>query len=128
MELRKKYFADERKDDLHELGQSLQRSDVPNHVTGRTVYFADRHFPNMLYLKMVRSPHHRCGASSRGLPGQGLRRRRGPDEPGRCPEDDGPLAGRGDAWPPPWAGLCVACEPAGEREAPGWPGLPPGER
>jgi CO/xanthine dehydrogenase Mo-binding subunit len=38
MELRKKYFADERKDDLHELGQSLQRSDVPNHVTGRTVY------------------------------------------------------------------------------------------
>jgi CO/xanthine dehydrogenase Mo-binding subunit len=58
MELRKKYFADERKDDLHELGQSLQRSDVPNHVTGRTVYFADRRFPNMLYLKMVRSPHH----------------------------------------------------------------------
>ncbi len=58
MELRKKYFADERKDDLHELGQSLQRSDAPNHVTGKTVYFADRHFPNMLYLKMVRSPHH----------------------------------------------------------------------
>lgn len=58
MELRKSYFADERKDDLNEIGQSLQRSDVPNHVTGRTAFFADRTFPNLLYLKMVRSPHH----------------------------------------------------------------------
>ncbi len=58
MELRKSYFADERKDDLNEIGQSLQRSDVPNHVTGRTAFFADRTFPNLLHLKMVRSPHH----------------------------------------------------------------------
>jgi len=58
MELRKNYFADERKDDLNEIGQSLQRSDVPNHVTGRTAFFADRTFPNLLHLKMVRSPHH----------------------------------------------------------------------
>ena len=58
MELRKAYFADERSDDLNELGKSLQRSDVPNHVTGRTVFFADRTFPNLLHLKMVRSPHH----------------------------------------------------------------------
>src|SRR5690606_40428638 len=58
MKLAKSYFADERKDDLKELGQGLQRADVPGHVTGRTTYFADRTFPNMLYLKMVRSPHH----------------------------------------------------------------------
>lgn len=58
MELRKSYFADERKDDLNEIGQSLQRSDVPNHVTGRTAFYADRTFPNLLHLKMVRSPHH----------------------------------------------------------------------
>lgn len=58
MELRKSYFADERKDDLNEIGQSLQRSDVPNHVTGRTTFFADRTFPNLLHLRMVRSPHH----------------------------------------------------------------------
>lgn len=58
MELRKSYFADQRKDDLTELGQSRPRSDVPGHVTGKTAYFADRNFPGMLYLKMVRSPHH----------------------------------------------------------------------
>ena len=58
MELAKSYFADERKDDLKELGQGLQRADVPGHVTGKTTYFADRTFPGMLYLKMVRSPHH----------------------------------------------------------------------
>ena len=56
--LAKSYFADQRKDDLKELGQGLQRADVPGHVTGKTTYFADRTFPNMLYLKMVRSPHH----------------------------------------------------------------------
>lgn len=58
MELRKSYFADERKDDLNELGQGRQRSDAPGHVTGRTTFFADRTFPGLLHLKMVRSPHH----------------------------------------------------------------------
>ena len=58
MELRKSYFADERKDDLHEIGQSRPRSDAPGHVTGKTAYFADRNFPGLLHLKMVRSPHH----------------------------------------------------------------------
>ena len=57
MELAKSYFADERKEDLKQLGLGLQRSDVPGHVTGKTAYFADRTFPGMLYLKMVRSPH-----------------------------------------------------------------------
>ncbi|TIS71058.1 MAG: xanthine dehydrogenase family protein molybdopterin-binding subunit, partial [Mesorhizobium sp.] len=58
MELRKSYFADQRKDDLHEIGQPRPRSDSPSHVTGKTAYFADRNFPGMLHLKMVRSPHH----------------------------------------------------------------------
>ena len=58
MELRKNYFADQRKDDLHEIGQPRPRSDSPGHVTGKTAYFADRNFPGMLHLRMVRSPHH----------------------------------------------------------------------
>ncbi len=57
MKLAKNYFADQRSEDLKELGQGLQRADVPGHVTGRTAYFADRTFPGMLYLRMVRSPH-----------------------------------------------------------------------
>ena len=44
MELAKSYFADERKDDLKELGQGLQRSDVPGHVTGKTDLFRRPHF------------------------------------------------------------------------------------
>ena len=56
--LAKEYFSDERQDDLNQIGQSLQRSDVPGHVTGKTAYFADRSFPGTLHLKMVRSPHH----------------------------------------------------------------------
>ena len=58
MELRKNYFADERQDNLREVGQSHPRLDVPGHVTGKTQYFADRTFPGLLHLKMVRSPHH----------------------------------------------------------------------
>jgi len=58
MKLAKTYFADERNDDFSEIGQPLPRTDLRGHVTGRTVYFADRTFPGMLYLKMVRSPHH----------------------------------------------------------------------
>ncbi|MEP9348223.1 xanthine dehydrogenase family protein molybdopterin-binding subunit [Xanthobacter sp. KR7-225] len=58
MELRKAYFADERRDDLKEIGQSRPRSDAFGHVTGRTSFFADRTFAGTLHLKMVRSPHH----------------------------------------------------------------------
>ena len=58
MRLAKDYFADERRDGLNQIGQGLQRSDVPGHVTGKTAYFADRTFPGLLHLKMVRSPHH----------------------------------------------------------------------
>ncbi|WP_412051234.1 xanthine dehydrogenase family protein molybdopterin-binding subunit [Hoeflea sp. Naph1] len=64
MELRKSYFADERKDDLNEIGHSRPRSDAPGHVTGKTSYFADRTFPGLLHLKMVRSPHHHANIRS----------------------------------------------------------------
>ena len=43
---------------LHVVGQSVARSDGVGHVTGRTLYSADRTFPGMLHLKMVRSPLH----------------------------------------------------------------------
>jgi CO/xanthine dehydrogenase Mo-binding subunit len=58
VEIRKQYFADERDDDLKEVGQSRPRSDARGHVTGATSFFADRNFDGMLHLKMVRSPHH----------------------------------------------------------------------
>jgi len=58
MLLRKNYFADERKDDLVEIGQGRPRSDALGHVTGATTFFADRNPPGLLHLKMVRSPHH----------------------------------------------------------------------
>jgi CO/xanthine dehydrogenase Mo-binding subunit len=40
------------------VGRSVGRSDATGHVTGRTMYTADRAFPGMLHLKMVRSPLH----------------------------------------------------------------------
>ena len=58
MDVRKSYFADERKDDLKEIGRPTLRVDALGHVTGTTSYFADRTFPGLLHLKMVRSPHH----------------------------------------------------------------------
>ena len=44
--------------DLNVVGHSVGRSDGIGHVTGRTRYTADRSFPGMLHLKMVRSPLH----------------------------------------------------------------------
>ncbi len=58
MEHIRKFFANERKDDLHAVGVSEQRTDITGHVTGRTQFYADRNYPGMLHLKMVRSPHH----------------------------------------------------------------------
>jgi len=40
------------------VGQSVDRSDRIGHVTGRTQFTADRTFPGMLHLRMVRSPVH----------------------------------------------------------------------
>ena len=41
---------------LNVVGQSVLRRDGLAHVTGKTVYIDDLNFPDMLYLKMVRSP------------------------------------------------------------------------
>jgi CO/xanthine dehydrogenase Mo-binding subunit len=43
---------------LHVVGTSVARSDGVAHVTGQTRFTADRTFPGMLHLKMVRSPLH----------------------------------------------------------------------
>ncbi len=58
MEIRKSYFADERRDDFREIGQSRQRSDSLGHTKGITPFYADRAIPGMGHLRMVRSPHH----------------------------------------------------------------------
>ncbi len=41
---------------MNVVGQSVTRRDGLGHVTGKTVYVDDIKFPDMLYLKMVRSP------------------------------------------------------------------------
>ena len=41
---------------LNVVGKSVARRDGMGHVTGKTVYVNDISFPDMLYLKMVRSP------------------------------------------------------------------------
>lgn len=38
------------------VGRSVPRRDGPGHVTGKTVFIDDISFPDMLHLKMVRSP------------------------------------------------------------------------
>jgi CO/xanthine dehydrogenase Mo-binding subunit len=40
------------------VGQSVHRRDGLGHVTGKTVFVDDLQFPDMLHLKMVRSPVH----------------------------------------------------------------------
>jgi CO/xanthine dehydrogenase Mo-binding subunit len=44
--------------ELNVVGRSVGRSDGIGHVTGRTQFTADRTFPGMLHLKVVRSPLH----------------------------------------------------------------------
>ena len=58
LEFRKDIFADERSDDLNEIGKPTQRQDMLGHVTGRTRYFDDHAFEGLLHLKCLRSPHH----------------------------------------------------------------------
>jgi len=58
LEFRKDLFADERDDNLNEIGQPTQRQDMIGHVTGRTRFYDDHAFDGMLHLKCLRSPHH----------------------------------------------------------------------
>jgi CO/xanthine dehydrogenase Mo-binding subunit len=57
LELRKDIFADERDDNLKEIGQPTQRQDILGHVTGTSAYYDDHRFANLLHLKVLRSPH-----------------------------------------------------------------------
>ncbi len=58
LEFRKDLFADERDDNLNEIGKPTQRQDMVGHVTGRSPFFDDHKFDGLLHLKIVRSPHH----------------------------------------------------------------------
>jgi CO/xanthine dehydrogenase Mo-binding subunit len=58
LELRKDIFADERDDNLKEIGKPTQRQDMIGHVTGTTTYFDDHKLSGLLHLKVLRSPHH----------------------------------------------------------------------
>src|SRR6201991_5312246 len=57
LELRKDIFADERDDNLKEIGKGTQRQDMLGHVTGTSTYFDDHKLQGMLHLKVVRSTH-----------------------------------------------------------------------
>src|SRR5205085_11324648 len=57
LELRKDIFADERDDNLNEIGKPTQRQDMLGHVTGTSPYFDDHKLQGMLHLKVVRSTH-----------------------------------------------------------------------
>lgn len=58
IEFRKEYFADERDDNLNEIGKPTQRQDALGHVTGRSPYYDDHLFDGLLHIRCVRSPHH----------------------------------------------------------------------
>lgn len=58
IEFRKEFFADERDDDLNEIGKPTRRQDILGHVTGRSPFYDDHLFDGLLHLRGVRSPHH----------------------------------------------------------------------
>ncbi|MEM9224403.1 MAG: molybdopterin cofactor-binding domain-containing protein [Pseudomonadota bacterium] len=58
IEFRKEYFADERDDDLNEIGRPTQRQDMVGHVTGRSPFYDDHLFDGLCHIRCTRSPHH----------------------------------------------------------------------
>ena len=58
IEFRKEFFADERDDNLNEIGKPTRRQDILGHVTGRSPFFDDHLFDGLLHIRCVRSPHH----------------------------------------------------------------------
>ena len=58
IEFRKDLFADERDDDLNEIGQPTRRQDILGHVTGRSPFYDDHLFDGLLHVRCARSPHH----------------------------------------------------------------------
>ena len=65
VEFRKDLFADERDDNLKEVGKPTIRQDILGHVTGRTAFYDDHQFDGLLHMRAVRSPHHH--AQIRGI-------------------------------------------------------------
>ena len=57
LELRKDIFADERDDNLKEVGKPMQRQDILGHVTATSTFFNDHKLQGMLHLRVLRSPH-----------------------------------------------------------------------
>ena len=58
IEFRKDLFADERDDDLNEIGKPTRRQDILGHVTGRSPFYDDHLFDGLLHMRCARSPHH----------------------------------------------------------------------
>ena len=58
VEFRKDLFADERDDNLNEIGKPTRRQDILGHVSGRSPFFDDHLFEGLLHVRCVRSPHH----------------------------------------------------------------------
>jgi len=58
VEFRKDLFADERDDNLNEVGKPTRRQDILGHVTGRSPFFDDHLFNGLLHMRCARSPHH----------------------------------------------------------------------
>ena len=69
LEFRKDFFADERDDNLNEIGKATQRQDMLGHVTGRSPYFDDHRFEGLLHSRCCAArttcphPPHRHGRS-----------------------------------------------------------------
>ncbi|MEM7567989.1 MAG: molybdopterin cofactor-binding domain-containing protein, partial [Pseudomonadota bacterium] len=58
VEFRKDLFADERPDNLNEIGKPTRRQDIEGHVTGRSPFYDDHLFEGLCHIRCVRSPHH----------------------------------------------------------------------
>ncbi|MEO9517417.1 MAG: molybdopterin cofactor-binding domain-containing protein [Paracoccaceae bacterium] len=64
VEFRKDLFANERDDNLNEIGKPKTRQDIEGHVTGRTAYYDDHLLDGLLHMRCVRSPHHHARVRS----------------------------------------------------------------
>ena len=77
VEFRKDLFADERDDNLAEIGKPHIRQDILGHVTGRSPFYDDHLFDGLLHMRCVRSPHHHArirsvdAEAARTAPGSG---------------------------------------------------------
>lgn len=58
IDFRKELFADERDDNLNEVGKPTRRQDITGHVTGRSPFYDDHLFDGLAHMRCVRSPHH----------------------------------------------------------------------